>query len=343
MRKCNNDIPIDFVMTWLDDTDPVWRASYRQYKDVKEMSSTSADGVSQERFRNWDNLKYWFRGVEKFAPWVNNIYLVTCGQCPEWLDTSNPKIHLVDHKDYIPEKYLPVFSSHPIELNLHRINGLSENFVYFNDDIFILKQLAKTDFFINGEPREMAVEFPLYSRGKDSFEHILLNMSGVLNTFFRKKQVIKENRVKWFHPVYGKYLINNICMQRYSVFSGIITPHFPSSLNKKRINEIWEKLFPQLDETCSHRFRSAEDINQYIFRFWNIMTGKFYPTNFDKYARFVAISDDNVSKVEKVIKEGRVKLLCINDSKNVKDFELVKSRINSSLNELLPQKSSFEL
>ncbi len=343
MRKYNNDIPIDFVMTWVDDTDSEWRKLYQQYKGKQSVSMIAEDGMSQERFRNWNNLKYWFRGVEKFAPWVNNIYLVTCGQCPDWLDISNPKIHLVEHKDYIPEKYLPVFSSHPIELNLHRINTLSDNFVYFNDDIFILQPLTKKDFFVNGQPKEMAVEFPLYSRGKDSFEHILLNMSGIVNTFFRKKKVIKGNVKKWFHPIYGKYLINNLCMQRHSVFSGIITPHFPSALNKKRMSEVWDKIYTDLDETCSHRFRSAEDINQYIFRFWNILTGNFHPANFDKYAKFISINDDNVRFAEKVIKEQKVKILCINDSKNVQNFEIIKNTINTALEQIFPEKSSFEL
>lgn len=338
-----NDFPIDFVMTWVDDTDPEWRKEYNKYQGITDNGMALVDGASEERFRNWDNLRYWFRGVEKYAPWVNKIFFVTCGQCPDWLDKQHPKLVLVNHKDYIPEKYLPVFSSHPIELNLHRIGELSDNFVYFNDDIFIMNELSKNDFFVDGLPREMAVEFPLYSKGKDSFEHILMNMSGVINSHFQKKAVIKNNLKKWYAPCYGRYLFNNICMHKFGAFSGILTPHFPSSLNKTKMAQLWDELYDDFDNTCSHRFRSPEDINQYTFRFWNIMTGDFFPTNFDKYAKFIAIRQNNVEQICDLIKKTNLKLLCLNDSKNIDDFEEVQTHINTSFSEKFNERSSFEL
>ena len=333
--------PIDFVMTWVDDTDPEWKKEFNKYKGIDETAAGS-DGSDAERFRNWDNLRYWFRGVEQFAPWVNKIFFVTCGQCPAWLNKEHPKLVLIDHKDYIPEKYLPVFSSHPIELNLHRIKELSENFVYFNDDIFILNPLTPEDFFVEGKPREMAVEFPLYANQKDSFNHILMNMSLVLNTHFKKKQVIKKNFKKWFHPIYGKYLLNNICMYRFGTFSGLITPHFPSALNKTHMEKVWNELYEAFDNTCSHRFRSPEDINQYTFRFWNIMTGDFHPTNFDTYARFIAVNNANVGKICNWIEKSKLKLLCLNDSKGIDDFYTTQAIINSSFKKKFSNQSSFE-
>lgn len=92
-------------------------------------------------------LQYWFRGVEKFAPWVNRIYFVTWGHIPSWLNLSHPKLKVVRHEEFIPTDYLPTFSSHPIELNLHRIKGLSERFVYFNDDTFLIRPVLQEDFF----------------------------------------------------------------------------------------------------------------------------------------------------------------------------------------------------
>ena len=125
--------PIDFVMIWVDGNDPEWQKEKAKYD---ERVVTTAN--SEVRYRDWDNLQYWFRAVEKFAPWVNKIHFVTWGHLPPWLDTSNPKLHVVNHKDFIPEEYLPTFSSHTIELNLHRIEGLAERFVYFNDDTFLM-------------------------------------------------------------------------------------------------------------------------------------------------------------------------------------------------------------
>ena len=110
---------IDFVISWVDGNDKEWQKEREKY--IVENNNDNSD----VRYRNWDNLKYWFRGVEKFAPFVNKIYFITYGHLPEWLNVNNPKLVIVNHKDYIPEKYLPTFNSHTIELNLHRIKGLS--------------------------------------------------------------------------------------------------------------------------------------------------------------------------------------------------------------------------
>ena len=143
---------IDFVITWVDGSDPQWRKEKKYYEDLEHINFQKDDANTECRYRNDGLLKYWFRGVEKFAPWVNQIHFVTCGQKPEWLNTAHPKLHLVNHKDYIPPQYLPTFCSNVIELNLHRIESLSEKFVIFNDDIFLLQPLEPIFYFRNGLP-----------------------------------------------------------------------------------------------------------------------------------------------------------------------------------------------
>ena len=76
---------IDFVITWVDMNDPEWKKSFAKAKGTIDNSQNQ---YSEARFRDYGFLKYWFRGVEKFAPWVRKIHFVTCGQKPEWLDTS---------------------------------------------------------------------------------------------------------------------------------------------------------------------------------------------------------------------------------------------------------------
>ena len=121
---------IDFGITWVDMDDPKWKAEFSKYSGKKD---NEKNGVSDARFRDYGFLKYWFRGVEKFAPWVRKIHFVTSGQKPEWLDENNPKINLVNHKDYIPAEFLPTYNSVVIERYLHKIPDLAEHFVYFND------------------------------------------------------------------------------------------------------------------------------------------------------------------------------------------------------------------
>lgn len=134
---------IDFVIPWVDGSDPEWRKSKNKYSGKID----EPVDITDARYRDWDILKYWFRGVEKYAPWVHKIYFVTCGQKPDWLNENHEKLILVNHEDYIPREYLPTFSANPIELNFHRIKNLSEHFVYFNDDVFITSKVEPEVFF----------------------------------------------------------------------------------------------------------------------------------------------------------------------------------------------------
>ena len=124
-------VKIDLVVPWVDGNDITWLEEKRKYSSV-----SWSEGNSNSRYSPSDNFKYWFRSVEKFAPWINKIFFVTYGHLPEWLDISHPKLRIVRHDEYIPKEYLPTFNSHVIELNLHRINDLSEYFILFSDDVF---------------------------------------------------------------------------------------------------------------------------------------------------------------------------------------------------------------
>ena len=177
------EFPIDFVLPWVDGSDPEWQAQRAKYSE----GNKGFVDASIARYRDWDNLQYWFRGVEKFAPWVNRIYFVTWGHLPQWLNTKHPKLKIVKHEDYIPEEYLPVFSSRPIELNIHRIPGLSENFVFFNDDCFIIDMMKPTDFFRNGKPCDTAALDILDSYNLVPATSKLLAMH-VINKHFTKKK-----------------------------------------------------------------------------------------------------------------------------------------------------------
>jgi len=173
---------IDFVLLWVDDKDIEWQKSKNRYmaEDVNKITSN--------KYRDFDNLKYWFRGVEKFAPWVNQIFLLTCNQKPEWLNEKHPKLKLVNHTDFIREEYLPTFNSHTIELNFHRIKGLSEHFVYFNDDFFIINHVKQDDFFVNRTPKDMLALQPVVANVDNPvMPYIYLKNSMVLAKLFDKR------------------------------------------------------------------------------------------------------------------------------------------------------------
>ena len=99
------DDKIDFVVTWGSNDDPEWRKQ-REYYSAK--AGRTVDN-SVYRYREWDMLHYLFRGIDKYASWVNKIYFVTYGHLPKWLNTDNSKLVIVKHEEFIPAEYLPYY------------------------------------------------------------------------------------------------------------------------------------------------------------------------------------------------------------------------------------------
>ncbi len=333
---------IDFVIPWVDGNDPEWRKD-KNFHWAKENGLNMEDGNNEARFRDWGNLQYWFRAVEKFAPWVNHIYFVTYGHVPKWLNLEHPKLTVVKHEDYIPEECLPVFSANPIEINFHRIEELSEHFIYFNDDMFLTDYVTPDDFFVHGKPREMALLYPLTNNvSNDTFVHFLLTMTGIINGFFNKKKCIKQNIRKWFAPCYGKFLLGNILQYRYHSVSGLIIPHVPSALRKSTMNEVWENNQHKLEEVSRHKFRKPDDVTQYLFRYWEIMSGEFEPTNIFKYSGEFFVDDNKNTELYQAILEQKYKMICINDSTELNDFENIKMEVNRCFCKILNEPCLFE-
>ena len=129
---------VDIVYTWVDNSPEF----------LKELQTYQMDFIPESHYRDNDELKYSLRSVELFAPWVNHIYIVVKdGQFIPWLDKSNPRITIIYHSQIIPSKYLPTFNSIVIESFLHYIPGLSEYYLYINDDILFWNPVLPSNFF----------------------------------------------------------------------------------------------------------------------------------------------------------------------------------------------------
>lgn len=326
---------IDFVLTWVDGSDPKWR------EERSKFDTTKATGNKEVHYRDWGTLRYWFRSVEKYAPWVNKIHFVTCGQTPQWLNTHHPKLHLVNHTDYIPKEYLPTFSANPIELNLHRIQELSEHFVYFNDDTFISASMSESDFFRNGLPCDSATFSALIPSVKgEVITHILFNDLLLINTNFNKKILLVKNLGKWLSLKYGKDVIKNLYYLPIRKFTGFVNPHLPNAFLKSTYEEVWNTEEAYLSKVCKNKFRNIEDVNQYLMRYWQLAKGNFIPRS-PKIGKCYTIGEDN-QKIEEQLRLGQIKLICINDNSKMDDIEKQEKWLCNLLDTLLPEKSEFE-
>jgi hypothetical protein len=328
---------IDFVVTWVDMNDPKWQADFAQYSG--KIDNTKNE-VNEARFRDYGFLKYWFRGIEKFAPWVRKVHFVTCGQQPEWLDVNHPKIQMVSHEDYIPKEFLPVFNSSLIEIYLHKIPDLAEQFVYFNDDFFIINHLKKERFFKNGLPNDIAA-FRM-NLGLSLWSKCLKNNIRVINQFFDKKEVMKRDHDKWYDPSYGSRGRLTKLLSFYDEFITLRTPHNAQPYLKRTFEDVWSKVGNQLTEMSKNRFRSPNDYTQELFRTWQICKSDFNAYNTYQDTKMFPLLF-KTEKAIKAIREQSYDLVCINDNEHIRDFEKTMLSVNAAFDSILPEKSSFEL
>lgn len=335
---------IDVVIPWVDPTDKEWQASKNKF--LKDLNNDKVDN-SENRFRDWDNFKYVFRGIDKFMPWVHKIYLITCGQVPDWMNKeADDRLVIVNHSDYIPKEYLPTFSSHPIELNLHRIKELSEHFIYLNDDYFVINETSPEDFFVNGLPCDYALEDPITPDHKDIFNNILINNMVLLNSHYDRRTVLKEQKKKFYSMCDKKAFITNMCFRplKRNHFFGLHYSHLASNILKSTIEKVWTENREILEATSSHKFRNADDVNQFIFKNEQYVTGKFHPYNINRFGRAIQLDDTIEGAVEDVcrtITDSGYKMICINDC-NIEDFDNTRTKINAALEKILPNPSVWE-
>lgn len=329
--------PIDFVILWVDGNDPAWQKERNAYAP-----SSDDNGNDENRFRDWDLLRYWFRGVEQFAPWVHRIYFITWGHYPQWLNLDHPRLKLVRHEEFIPKENLPTFNGNVIELYLHLVPGLSERFVLFNDDMFLTQPVKEEDFFIGNLPRESALlDTPAPDYVRNVFPHMMLNNAAVINQHFSKKEVLRRHAAKFFCPQYGMGFVRNLLLSPLAWFSCFRSEHTPISHLKSTFETVWQAEGELLAETGSHRFRSGNDVTHWLMKDWRLCNGEFIPRS-RKWGKCFELGQDRTEDICSAIEAPKWKAICINDSTMNIAFTETKELLINSFEKLLPKRSGFE-
>lgn len=330
---------IDFVVLWVDGNDPNWLAEKKQYQ-----SNVVDDSNAANRFRDWGLMPYWFRAIEQFTPWVRKIHFVTWGHVPPWLNLDHPKLHHVKHLDYIPQEYLPTFSANTIEMNIHRIPDLAEHFVFFNDDMFLLRRMKETDFFQKGLPCTYGAEVPVQFSGTPGiWQHLITNDMRTINNHFDKRKQVRLYPGKYTDRVYRwQDNVRTKTLEKLypETFLGFKNLHAPAAFCKQTFVEIWREEPELLHQTCLHRFRTNDDVNQWLAIWWQVASGQFSPYVVDN-----VVEDVNGSSIDalcRIISSQKHDMVCVNDpAENVKIEEL-SVKLKAAFESILPQKSGFE-
>lgn len=335
------DNKVDIVIPWVDGYDPEWQKKAEPYIKKGLQDKTSEDkNVDDRRYRDWNILKYTFRSIEKYFSWVNKVYLVTDNQKPEWLDTNYSKVEVIDHKQIIDEKYLPLFNSSAILLNLHKIPNLSEEFILINDDMLFTSPIKQDTYFKDGLPKDFMVENAL-TASIDFFKN-LFNSMRLINGTFNKREFIKTNLSKYFSLHYGIDNFRTLLSLPYRYYTGFQSIHCAQPYLKSAFEKVWELYPEKIEQTCTHKTRDERDVTEWLVRYYQLVSGNFVPDKVHKGKYFNLGDEGALDEIEEILKKRKYYSICLNDD-NVTDFDSTLERITKILLSVFPEKSNFEI
>ncbi|VEN73441.1 conserved hypothetical protein [Candidatus Desulfarcum epimagneticum] len=303
----NAEEKFDIVYTWVDNSDPQYKTTHDSFK--KKWLKTNAwdeEIVGEMRDRNNDELKFSLRAAEKFAPWANRVFLLTFGQYPEWMNFDHPKLTIARHTDILPDSFLPTFNSFALEWALHRIPGLSENFIYFNDDYFLGQPTLTRDFYSpeNGHMLSFDYDPKNYQKKMNPWRASMKNANQCLEERFGKR--FRRSQL-----------------------------HLPHFFRKSVFKEMAKEFAHEANHTMSHKFRDYNDVNA-TQMYMHYIIDMNYPHTIEREPGFTFhyLSRESIEKILKT----RPKFYCLNDVTEDRD----NYKLFLMLERLYPDKSSFE-
>lgn len=309
---------VDLVYLWVDGNDPDW---IRKKKEVIGKAAYDQSEINcRGRYLDNEELKYSLRSVEKHIPWIRKIFIVTDDQTPGWLNTSHQGIRIIDHQEILPEEAVPCFNSMVIEHYIYRISGLSEQFLYANDDMFLNADLKSGFFFAT-----------------DGFPIIRLKKKPLGKWHMRFKHLVGKEIGQYRHTVEKAALL--VEKQFGSYYSGV--PHHNIDAYKKTdYRHAVEKIFHQEVLECRlNKLRTFDDLYRSAFDLYALAMGHAHLSYVNKETSLRMLLYEG--NFEERLKKYNPKLFCMNDGQ--KATEENREEAKRFLEHCFPEKSSFEL
>ena len=291
---------MDIVITYVNGLDPVWQKEYEAHTKTP---------IVEKRFRDWGTLKFLFRGIEKNMPFIRKVHLVVSGesQVPEWINRN--EVNIVLHKDIIPAQFLPTFNCNPIEMHLHNIEGLDEEYLYFNDDIFPLLPCSPTDFFRNGKG-VLGMSRHLFVSGM--FRRICRNSTDVAYSVLDRKPSLSFLRPQ----------------------------HVCTPMLKSQVQEVYDLAKDRIHASMSTT-RNASNLNQYLYLNYMYLKGNLINEKLSK--KHFSVGIVSAEKLRNFIEHPTHKLTCINDVQLTDArYKELQETLLDAFNNLLPNTSKYE-
>lgn len=314
-------IPVDIVYTWVDDQFPGYRNQLRQY------AKSNLDTNPNRTRDNLDLLKYSLRSVEKYVPWIRNIYVFTCRpQVPKWFGNTNNRIKLIHHDEIIHNGILPTFNSFCIASFVHKIQGLSEHFLYIEDDM-LFGNHTEIDDFISLTGDKLMV-YPRISKATPA----------------DKRNDGKQG--PWDMALaYCNHLLNI----SYGERNRASIDHIPLMVEKKTWGNMIEKWSDSFETTRQSRFRSKRNIApEYLYPYYMLYTGKAKMAGLHstyKKTFYLGLENNRLLTAAglAIIKFMQPRMYCLNDNFGNNPDARIVNMTREFLDDYYPEKSSFEI
>lgn len=317
MTKHIPQFEIDLIYLWVDGNDREWLA--KKYAFLGKKMDLITEATTFARNANNEELRFSLRSVDKYAPWIRKIFILTDEQRPEWLNTENEKIQIIDIREILPPESLPCYNSVIIEHFLYRIPGLAEHFLYSNDDMFLNRPVEPGTFFTKEG-------YPIVRLKRGFLKKWIMSIRRALNIHINIYRKTIDRSAGLIEKKFGKY------------FSG--TPHHNiDSYLKSDYRKVVEEYFrEEILQTVENHIRTENDIQRIIYLYFALAVkrGK---------VKYTGRRDSCRIRVQKNNYQNFIDLynpvfFCLNDTIHVTDKD--RERIVPFLNGLFPDKSGFE-
>ena len=301
--------PIDAVILWVDGSDPRL-AEKRNYYLALEKKTSAHPGALSSRFASSDEIRYCVLSILTFAPFIRNIFIVTDEQDPDLYAEVRARfpekadcLRIVDHKEIFRgyEQYLPTFNSSSIHTMTWRIEGLAENYLYFNDDMILIREFKPEDWFIDGRPVLRGKWLlPPYRRIAGNYLKVLINKYIHNNRDYQPKIsfYIRQWKSAALLGMKGRYFFQ--C-------------HTPYPLSRKTLENFFTGNGELLEKTISYRFRDSEQIlTQSLAYHLEILNGNknFKKLNLGYLHPYYSENRLN-RRINRCRKDSRIRSVCI--------------------------------
>jgi len=316
----NSGPGVDVVYLWVDGSDPVWRAkrACAQAQLENRSAHLAAFANVEGRYRDNGELRFNLRALERFFPDHGHVYLVTDGQQPKWLRPSS-KLTVVDHKTLLPPSSA-VFDSANIETWLHHIPGLSERFIYLNDDTFFGAPLDAARWF--GQPMRVFTE-SAPATGQGELQPLAL---APVNASILSRQWLTAKYLGYVHQPH-------------------VYTHAPRSMLKSAMFEL-EALAPELfqqSRETSFRTWSAPALIPDLVPRWMVHMGLAVEEPLNPLHLSTGDADATAQFAALVQSFGTLPFFCINDTCDDAAGDDARLKlVVEVLERLLPEASAFE-